>query len=478
MNSLFVKMHELSAFRKAFMITQREMILSLCVLFVITFVMSLMFYLVEHKVQPDVFDSYGSCMVWAYSRYIEGGDGVFDGGPITIVGRIIAFLLGIIGIAIVAIPAGLIGSGFIDAIAEEKREKEIDGYKENLELAFRELVNVTLREYFQEHPDLCPFEKGKSGFYLPAFVPLAKVQIRHGMEIKDVFETAAKYPQFRIANLAAMHPKEENPADRLVLTHQLINTSYGCFIDRGSKITIVSPSSVLEALTGWFAHNLAMVGGFNLISKDIEPNLGDFDSFAAMTDSLKVNGYTYDELMKDKHKHAEKLKLYRQKENNRKEFLKDLRSVCKGEDSWLIFINTSIMSKSNTDEFHFTMSKANGTQPMVLDANLGQYERLITNFTEMVRSEFGYSAVQSSRYPLPAGFPAYKLKKETPDLAFNAFKVNIGAPVLLDARNLITIYRMAQSVNESLGGSGMTEYDAKYLTSRHFGLRDYNPIQL
>lgn len=95
----------------------------------------------------------------------------------------------------------------------------------------------------------------------------------------------------------------------------------------------------------------------------------------------------------------------------------------------------------------------------------------------MVRAEFDYSAVQSSRYPLPAGFPAYKLKKETPDLAFNAFKVNIGAPVLLDARNLITIYRMAQSINESLGGNGMAEYDAKYLVSRHFGLRDYNPMQ-
>lgn len=37
----------------------------------------------------------------------------------------IASLLGIIGIAIVAIPAGLVGSGFMDAIAEEKREREL-----------------------------------------------------------------------------------------------------------------------------------------------------------------------------------------------------------------------------------------------------------------------------------------------------------------------------------------------------------------
>lgn len=48
----FHKMHELSAFRKAFLNTQREMILSLCVLSVTTFVLSREFYLMEHIVQP------------------------------------------------------------------------------------------------------------------------------------------------------------------------------------------------------------------------------------------------------------------------------------------------------------------------------------------------------------------------------------------------------------------------------------------
>lgn len=114
------QINELKAFSRAFANTRREMIISLMGLFVVTFVLSLLFYMAECSVQPEVFDSYWSCFVWAYSRYIEGGDGVFDGGPVTVVGRTIAFLLGVIGIAIVAIPAGLIGSGFMDAIAEEK----------------------------------------------------------------------------------------------------------------------------------------------------------------------------------------------------------------------------------------------------------------------------------------------------------------------------------------------------------------------
>lgn len=468
--------NELKAFYIAFANTRREMVISLIVLFVITFVLSLVFYLVESSAQPDVFDSYWSCVVWAYSRYIEGGDGVFDGGPVTIVGRTIAFLLGLIGIAIVAIPAGLIGSGFMDAIAEEKREKEINGFRDNLILAFRELVNVAFREHILRDPGLCSLKDGKSGFYIPAYVPISKLQIRYGMDMKDVYDTTVKFPEFRITNLAQMESEENNPTDRFVITHQYINRPYGCFINRGSKITIVSPSSALEVMTGWFAHYLALVGGFNLISKEIEPNIGDFDSFAAMTKKIKVNGYSYEELMKDKHGNADKLKIYKQKENNRNEFFQDLQTVSTGEDSWLIYLNTAIMNGTNSDEFHFTMSKKEGKDPMVLNANISKYLKLMEEFAQMVKDEFEYSSVPSSdRYPLPLGFSGYRLKQQKPDTLFNAFKINIGAPAIKGNRRMILIYKMAQCINDVLGGKGMTNYDAEYLTQRHFGLRDYHP---
>ncbi len=469
------RINDFASFYKAFTNTRREMGISLLILFAITFSLSYIFYIAEHIAQPDVFDGWWSCIVWAYSRYIEGGDGVFEGGPVTVIGRTIAFLLGLIGIAIVAIPAGIIGSGFMDAIAEEKRNKELDEYKENMELAFREQVNVALREYLVSDPGLCPVANGKSGFYLPPFVPLTKLQMRYGMTLQDVFETSSKYPQFRIANLAAMRSDEENPDDRLVITHQYINRPYGCFINRGSKITIVAASSVLETLTGWFAHNLAMAGGFNLISKEVEPNVGDFDSYASMSNNVMVKGYSHEELLKAKSKNSKSLKLYEKKTENRKAFLSDLKSVCNGEDSWLIFINTATMNKSNTDEFHFSMSKVNGDQPTILESCMDTYQSLFNAFSNMVNNDFGYTAIQSKRYPLPVGFAAYIVKKESPEMRFNAFRLNIGAPTMFDNRKMILIYKMAKSINESLGGQGMTEYDANYLSIRHYGLREYNP---
>ncbi|MCI6822151.1 MAG: hypothetical protein MR881_01445 [Bacteroidales bacterium] len=444
------------------------MIISLMILFFITFILSVVFYFAERSAQADVFESWWSCIIWAATRYIDGGDGVFEGAPVTIVGRIVAFMLGIIGIAIVAIPAGLIGSGFMDAIADEKRDNELNGYKENLEMAFRGQADVNFREYLKQHPDLCKLETGKSGYYLPAYIPLPKLLIRYGMDFRDVFDTVTKYPQFRIANLAAMHSLEENPDDRLILTHQYINAPYGCFINRGSKITIVSTSSVLETLTGWFAHTLSMVGGFNLISKEVEPNIGDFDSYAAMEDTIKVFGYTKEELLKEKSKNASKLKLYAQKEENRKAFMSHLTSVCQGEDSWLIFINTSIKSSTNTLDFHFTESG----KAMVIEANAENYKSMVQSIAEMLNDEFGYVAALSDRYPLGKNCPARKIGENA---VFNAFKINVGAPVLLDPRKIITIHKLAQSINNALGGSGMTAYDAHYLTTRHYGLRDYTP---
>lgn len=261
--------------------------------------------------------------------------------------------------------------------------------------------------------------------------------------MKDVYDTTVKYPEFRLTNLAQMEPEENTPVDRFVITHQYINRPYGCFINRGSKITIVSPSSALEVMTGWFAHYLAMVGGFNLISKEVEPNIGDFDSFAAMSSKIKVSGYSYEELIKDKHANVDKLRLYEQKERSRNEFFQDLQTVSTGEDSWLIYLNTAIMNSTNSDEFHFTMSKKGGKDPVVLDGNISRYKDLVERFAKMVKENFGYSAVPSDRYPLPVGFSGYKLRQQKTDALFNAFKINIGAPAIKDNRRMILIYKMA-----------------------------------
>ena len=45
------------------------------------------------------------------------------------------------GVAIFAVPAGLIGSGLTDAMDEEKREDELNGFRRRMQKAFRRSAN-------------------------------------------------------------------------------------------------------------------------------------------------------------------------------------------------------------------------------------------------------------------------------------------------------------------------------------------------
>ena len=113
----------------AFRATKEEMLFSLAIVLVVTIFLSVIFFVIESTAQPDVFSRYSDAVIWAYSRYIEGGDAIFEGGPVTGAGKFIAAILGLVGIAIVAIPAGLVGSGFIEAMNAEKRELELEGFQ-------------------------------------------------------------------------------------------------------------------------------------------------------------------------------------------------------------------------------------------------------------------------------------------------------------------------------------------------------------
>ena len=80
-------------------------------------------FFVENKEQPDVYNNGWKAVVWAFNQYIKDPGGLANTPPISMVGKLIAVAIGILKIAIFAVPAGLIGSGFLQAVNAE-REKE------------------------------------------------------------------------------------------------------------------------------------------------------------------------------------------------------------------------------------------------------------------------------------------------------------------------------------------------------------------
>lgn len=104
-----------------------ELWVSLQFLCIVTVILSFLLFFLEHSVQPEVYDNGWTSVVWAFAQYI-GDPGQFaTTPPITFWGRIIAVLVGVMGIAIFAVPAGLIGSGFVEVIEQKRHDDEVSG---------------------------------------------------------------------------------------------------------------------------------------------------------------------------------------------------------------------------------------------------------------------------------------------------------------------------------------------------------------
>lgn len=85
---------------------------------VVLIVSSTLIYFLEHDIQPDKFASVADSFWWSISTLTTIGYG--DVYPITPLGKILAGFVSIIGIALFAIPTGIISAGFF----ELKKEKD------------------------------------------------------------------------------------------------------------------------------------------------------------------------------------------------------------------------------------------------------------------------------------------------------------------------------------------------------------------
>lgn len=77
--------------------------------------------LILFNVEPDTFDSFFDAIYWACVSLTTVGYG--DLYPVSMIGRAIAMVSSLVGIAIIALPAGIITGGYIDVMREEKESR-------------------------------------------------------------------------------------------------------------------------------------------------------------------------------------------------------------------------------------------------------------------------------------------------------------------------------------------------------------------
>ena len=73
------------------------------------------------NVEPDTFNNYFDAIYWATVSLTTMGYG--DIYPVTTIGRIVTMLSSFVGIAIVALPAGIITSGLMEEISKSKEQE-------------------------------------------------------------------------------------------------------------------------------------------------------------------------------------------------------------------------------------------------------------------------------------------------------------------------------------------------------------------
>lgn len=253
---------------------RHELIVAMQFLIVITVILSLVLFFAEHDAQPDVYDNGAVSVMWAFAQYI-GDPGQFaDTPPVTVVGRIIACIVGLLGIAIVAVPTGIIGAGFTDAIENRNHKEEVENDAAKLRNGFeRKLDRPTGIQV------------------VPPFASVEDLKARLGMKADSLQEAVNHGPGFRIVNLAGTIPTDGDTYvnDRIAIEHYPQNRPYGCCIDRNSRVTIVSPSNMIDPGLTHFCFYLAYIGGFNYISREVGER-APYKSFYAFKSEDVVDG--------------------------------------------------------------------------------------------------------------------------------------------------------------------------------------------
>lgn len=107
---------------------KEELMVTLLFLLIALVIVSTLMYYVENPAQPDVFSSISSALWWGVVTLTTVGYG--DVYPITAMGKLLNGIFILIGIALIALPSGILASAYTEEMIKHRRELEEEKEKE------------------------------------------------------------------------------------------------------------------------------------------------------------------------------------------------------------------------------------------------------------------------------------------------------------------------------------------------------------
>jgi voltage-gated potassium channel len=114
-------LHALNIFKRVISERKEQLVLTIIfILFILIIISSLMYY-IENPYQPEIFSSIPATMWWGVATLTTVGYG--DMVPLTALGKILSGAFAIVGFGLLALPAGILSSGFFEMLHSPKSKK-------------------------------------------------------------------------------------------------------------------------------------------------------------------------------------------------------------------------------------------------------------------------------------------------------------------------------------------------------------------
>lgn len=98
---------------------KEQLLSSASILLILVIVAASLIFYAEHEAQPKSFSSIPAAMWWAVVTLTTIGYG--DVYPVTVVGKLLASVIAVLGIGMVALPTAILGTGFLEEMQPPKK---------------------------------------------------------------------------------------------------------------------------------------------------------------------------------------------------------------------------------------------------------------------------------------------------------------------------------------------------------------------
>ncbi len=230
-----------------------ELYISMQLILLLTFVLSVLMFQVEHNAQPDNFKNIWDSFLWSLSKYIGEMAGYGNFSPITKLGMLLGTIVGILGIAIFAVPAGIIASGFVEEIQTLEKNRKLEEISHKINFAFT-------KEYF------APVIKIKRDLGLSVlprrWLSIEDLIYKVGISEQLATDFISSTDGFRIRNIKI------NENTDIGIEQWVANRSYGTCIQRDSKLVFINLYAGIQSFFGHFTSSMAFVAEASYISNE------------------------------------------------------------------------------------------------------------------------------------------------------------------------------------------------------------------